>query len=81
MPRIADRAVAVTSGPANFHQVCDAVARGIMAGDGDSARIDIGRNHLPVQKLCRGNRENAGSGSDVERFAKGAPPRQALEGR
>jgi hypothetical protein len=46
MTRIADHAVTITSCCADFHEVCDAIAPGIVAGNGHSAGIDIGREHL-----------------------------------
>jgi hypothetical protein len=67
--RFADRPIAITGCSAHSYKLCDAVARGILLGDGNRARIDIGRKHLPLQELCRRNRENAGSGSNIQRSA------------
>jgi len=55
------------------------IARDITTGDGDRVRIDVGREHAPAQQFCGGDRENAGTSSDIEWPAKSASLRQEFE--
>ena len=50
-----------------------------MGGDPHRRAIDIARQHRTVQPLCRGDRQDAAAGADVERPAEAAAPRQAVE--
>jgi len=62
-----------------LHQSYDAIARGVVAGDANGARIDIAGQHLAVQQFRRGDRQDPSSSSDIERSAESPPSRQALE--
>ena len=62
-----------------MHEASDAVPRRVVAGDVDSARIDIAGQHLATQQLRCSDRQNPGAGSNVERPAKPAMPRETLE--
>jgi hypothetical protein len=74
-----DRAVAIAGCSKDTHQHFDAVARNILASDGNRIRIDVGRKHPLAQQLRCSNREDAGSRSDIERFVKSAASRQEFE--
>lgn len=65
---------------ADLNQPRDAIACSIVPGHLDRARIDIAGEDLASQQFRGGDRENAASGSDVERLAIPPAPRQILEG-
>ncbi len=50
-----------------------------MSRDADRPRVDVAGQYLAVQQLGGGDREDPGSGSDVDRSAKLPAARQALE--
>jgi hypothetical protein len=50
-----------------------------VAGNADRPRIDIAGQHVAVQQFRCGDRENPGSGPDIEQSAKSPSARQALE--
>jgi hypothetical protein len=62
-----------------LHQSPDAVAGGIVSGDEDCPRVDVAGQHFAVQQLGCGDRENPGSGSNVERPVKSPSARHPLE--
>lgn len=63
----------------NPHPCRNPVAHAIAAGDLRRPRVDVARRHPDVPQLCRGDRQNPGTGPDIERMAK-ATPRQGFEG-
>ena len=50
-----------------------------MSGDADRSRVNVAGQYFAVQQFRCGDRENPGSGSDVERSVKLPSTRQALE--
>jgi len=50
-----------------------------MSGDIDRYRIDVACEHPLAEQLCRSDRQDPRSGTDIERAAKPVPRRQALE--
>ena len=74
-------AAAVSREVADPHQAGDAVARDIVAGDRDRARIDIAGRYLAPQQLGRGDRQDSGPGADIQRMGYPALLRQCLQGQ
>ena len=72
---------AVSREVADPHQAGNAVARDIVAGDRDRARIDIAGRYLAPQQLGRGDRQDSGPGADIQRMGYPALLRQCLQGQ
>ena len=73
--------VAVSREVADPRQAGDGVARDIVAGDHDRARIDIAGRYLAPQQLGGGDRQDSGPGADIQRMGYSALLRQGLQGQ
>jgi hypothetical protein len=76
---LADRAIAVALRSEDLNPLQDTISRYIKPGHTHSVQIDIAGNDFAAEQFGGGDRQDAGTSSDIERLAKSASPRQAFE--